>query len=212
MTHEHSSAPQPKLGFLVEGDVDKLLVEVLARKVASQLSPPVQPRLATVRLAGTPRVRKMISEILFLVDKGYTPAVVVFDTDTVPPDSYVAELESRLAANRVHDLARLVPVIPCIEAWVLADEAAVQQVAGKPPPSAAERADRTPKEVLEQWLGGWGPREQEQVAALLDPERIRLHDASFAHFEQLLQELLFTPSRAPASPAQPWQEGQPHSS
>lgn len=210
MTHEHSSAPPPKLGFLVEDDVDKLVVEALARKVASRLSPPVQPRLATIRLAGTPRVRKMIPEILFLVDKGYVPAVVVFNTDTLPPDSYVAELESRLAANRVHDLARLVPVIPSIEAWVLADEVAIQQVAGTPPPGPAERSDKTPKEVLEQWLGGWGPREQERVAELLDPERIRPREPSFARFERLLQELLLAPT--PDSPPQPWPEGQPDSS
>jgi hypothetical protein len=192
MTTASSNTSQPKLGFLVQGDVEKLLVETLARKIAAQLPIPLEPRMGTIRFGGPFRVLTVVPEIHFMAEKGYAPVIMVFDekVDEDPSRTNLFQVERLLMKYEFQSYARLIPVTPSIEAWVLADEDAVRQVAGTPTPPLASRDGKTPKEVLKQWLGGWDTVRQEAVARLLEPVRIRMREPSFLKFEQAVQEVL----------------------
>jgi hypothetical protein len=145
-------------------------------------------------------VLNMIREIVFLLGKGYDPVIVVFNTETTEKQkvsSLISELKEKLVDSRLQSHARLVPVIPSIESWVLADEVAVREVAaGRPPPKPFKRTGLTHQEVLQEKLkrrlGGWGFLQDQvkQVARLLEPDRIRPHSPSFAQFEHLVREIL----------------------
>ncbi len=215
MTTVSSEKSQPKLGFLVQKDVDKLVVETLARKIAAQLPVPVEPRIGTIRFGDSYRVLTVAPELQLMAEKGYAPVIMVFDEKVKehPLRTNAYQVELLLMQYGFQSYARLVPVTPSIEAWVLADEEAVQQVAGTPPPPLASRVGKTPKEVLKQWLGRWGTgpwdtERQEAVAPLLEPARIRMREPSFRTFEQAVQEVL--QARLGAQPNTPLQEPGTH--
>jgi len=184
----------PRIAFIVEGDESKWLVEALARKVVTRLCLKEQPCFETVRLFGSPQVMGLLSIVRLLLGRDYQRVIVVFDTHTANNrriSELLREIQAPLLKGAVSGWVSLVPVVPSIERWVLADEEALVRAAGKPlPEEALARGKSHPEEVLRELLGGWGPKEQKRVARYLDPERIRARDASFDTFARALEDAL----------------------
>lgn len=199
--------PRPKLGMIVENDVYKRIAEPLVLKIAARLHLPAPPKLGTIRLGASPAICEMNEFVESLVEKGYTPVIAVVGTETTDEREAAAlagHVDFTLIPQRLHLHTRLVPVVPCIESWVLADEVAVQQVAGRPRPGPFDHSGLTEPEVLQmvlkKWFGAWGSLQKtvDQVARLLEPDRIRPRSPSFARFERLVREILL----AQVAPAQ----------
>jgi hypothetical protein len=199
---------QPRLGIVVEDDVEKRVIESLARKVADPLHLPTEPRIGSIRLGGSPRVHEqnMLHEIFFFLNKGYPPPILVFfGTETQEPReiaSLVDRFERRLMIHRLERHARLVPVVPSVfDDWVLKDEIALQQIAERVRQAPDACPELPPEQMLKKWLALWWRRsdaEGRELFGLLDPDRIRPHSPSFAQFERLAREILL----AQVAPAQ----------
>jgi hypothetical protein len=187
------SSAQRKIAFIVDEGKEKLLVEALARKVIARHRPVSRPCLAIIGLWGTPLVGVYsVVELLFM--KNYQRFFILFNARTTSRrriSSLMSDILKPLIRMRLDEKVTLIPLVPSIERWVLADEEAVERAAGRPlPQEALARGKSQPEEVLRALLGGWGPKEQKRVARYLDPERIRARDASFDAFARALEDAL----------------------
>jgi hypothetical protein len=90
------------------------------------------------------------------------------------------------------DMVSLIPLVPSIENWMLADEEALKRAGGNLPPEELPRGREQLEALMGELLGGWGPKEQKRMARYLDPERIRVKDASFDAFVRALLAALET--------------------
>ena len=194
MTRSTSRRPaQVKVAFIVEGDKEKHLVEVLAHKVVEQLQPSVTPCFKTIRLGGPPQIQGLLTVVLILLARGYERFIVVFGTEganTRQVSSMLEQIRAPLVRGGVAEGVVLIPVAPSLERWVLADKESVERAARKRIPGERLPRRRHPEQLLEELLGGWGEKEQRKVAKLLDPERLHARDGSFALFFRALQEAL----------------------
>lgn len=197
------------VAFIVRDDAARLLVETLARKVLAKLQPGASPVLRTVRLMGSPQIMGILSVIQRLMGDDYERFIVVFDTGTKDKrriSAILEEIQVPLIKGFVLDRVSLIPVVPSIERWVLADTEALERALGKPLPEEPWRKRGRPEDILRELFGDWGPKEQRRVARHLDPERIRARDASFEAFVRALQVALGTRApplfeeRGPAAP------------
>jgi hypothetical protein len=183
---------QRKIAFIVDEGKEKLLVEALARKVIARHRPVSRPCLAIIGLWGTPLVGVYsVVELLFM--KNYQRFFILFNARTTSRrriSSVVSDILKPLIRMRLDEKVTLIPLVPSIERWVLADEEALERAAGRPLAEERTRGKGQPEEVLRALLGGWGPKEQKRVAKYLDPERIRARDASFDAFARALEDAL----------------------
>ncbi|WNG53979.1 hypothetical protein F0U59_03610 [Archangium gephyra] len=180
---------QRKIAFFVDGDKEKLLVEALARKVMERHRPVSQPVFATLRLAGTPR-EGIFSLAEVMLTKDYQRFLILFNTGSTSRRriAYMAsEIHEPMVRARLEDKVSIIPLVPSIESWVLADEEALARAAGKRWTGDVPHERGRPEDALRELLGGWGPREQKRVARYLDPERMRGKDKSFDAFVRALQ-------------------------
>ncbi|HZH17659.1 MAG TPA: hypothetical protein VE057_25115 [Archangium sp.] len=194
---------QRKIAFFVDGDKEKLLVEALARKVIERHCPTREPILATIRLAGTPR-EGLYSLVEVMLTKDYQRFFILFNTGSTSRrriSLMAGEIHEPLVRVRLEDKVSLIPLVPSIETWVLADEEALTRAAGKRWTGEVPQERSRPEDILRELLGGWGPREQKRVARYLDPERIRARDKSFDAFARALQ-LALGARASPSSEAQ----------
>lgn len=201
MKRRSSKLPgRPKVAFIVEGNEGKWLVEALARKVATRLRLEEPPCFETVRLFGAPHIMGILSIVLLLFGRDYQRVIVVFDTRTRNKQriaSVLQEIQLPLIKAGVSERVVLVPAVPDIASWVLADEKALERVAGAHLPEGTSRVRGRSGPLLRKLLGDWSDKEQKRVARYLDPERIRTRDKSFEAFARALQ--LALGARAPLS-------------
>lgn len=117
--------PKWKIGFIVEGDIDKAVVEAIARKVLSSRLEPDSLKVHAIRLGSRIALPWAYSSVLALLDEHeYQHVIIVLDADT----SLRPEVERK--KRRIEDMMRdhdLTPnevsvclVVPEIEAWLLA--------------------------------------------------------------------------------------------
>ncbi|WP_257462099.1 hypothetical protein [Archangium lipolyticum] len=168
-------------------------MEALARKSVARLRLAARPCFATVRLGGSPHVMGILSLVLLLLGRDYQRIIVVFDTRTTNRRRIAAileEIRAPLIKGGVVERVTLVPVVPSIENWVLADEKALERAAGAHFVEGVPRGGTRPDEFLSELLGGWGPKQQKQIARALEPERIRVNDSSFDAFVRALHSSL----------------------
>lgn len=182
---------QLKLFFLVDGDKEKLLVEALARKLVARHA--ARTCFATLCFWSTPRegIYSLVEVLFTRRDQRF---IILFNTRSNSRrriSLMTSEIWNPLIRARLDEKVTLIPLVPSIERWVLADEEALERAAGKPlAQEALARGKSHPEEVLRALLGGWGPKEQRRVAKYLDPERIRARDASFDTFARALEDAL----------------------
>lgn len=198
---------QRKLVFLVDGDKEKLLVEALARKVMARHRPASRSCFATLCFWSTPR-EGIYSLVEVLFTRNDQRFIILFNTRSTSRrriSSMASEIRDPLIRARLEEKVTLIPLVPSIESWVLADEEALERTMGRPLPEALSRGKSQPEALLRELLGGWGSKEQRRVARYLDPERIRARDASFDAFARALEEALGgharpSPEQEPAAP------------
>jgi hypothetical protein len=181
------------LGLIVERDLHKRCVETLARKTVAQLHPASRLLLATIRVGDAPWQRFIFPEVVSLLERGCQHVLVVFDTHTTDAQdiaSQVRTIRGPLAAAGLMDRVVLLPVAPSILHWLLADRAALAQVAEGPVPRhRLRRSDDLPA-FLEALFGQEPSDKLEALLAQLDPSRIAHRDACFAEFQRHLAETL----------------------
>ena len=191
---------QRKIAFFVDGDKEKLFVEALARKVVERHRPASPPVLATLRLAGTPR-EGIFSLVEVMLTKDYQRLLILFNTGSTSRRriaDMASEIHEPMVRARLEDKVSIIPLVPSIDSWVLADEEALARAAGRRWTGDVPHERSRPEDVLRELFGGWGPKEQKRVARSLDPERMRGRDKSFDSFVRALQ-LALGAGRAPVS-------------
>ncbi|QRN96732.1 hypothetical protein JRI60_48450 [Archangium violaceum] len=130
-----------------------------------------------------------------MLTKNYQRFFILFGTGSNRKQrisSMVSEIQEPLVRLRLMDRVSVIPLVPSIESWVLADEEAIGQAGGTHLPEELPRGREQLEELLGELLGGWGPKEQKRMARFLDPERIRAKDASFDAFVRGLLAALET--------------------
>lgn len=174
------SSKKKKLGFIVEGDFDKEVIETLAVRLLGE-----RFHIHTVRLGGKAALPWVWSTVLDLQARDYSHIIILFDAD-VSSESDVERQRREVEMNlQQHGAARNTAVclaVPAIETWLL--------TSGPPRPEA--RSD--PKGVLEMRLGRpLQPGDGARLADELDIEQARKNSRSFEQFVQTLQALMKRP-------------------
>jgi hypothetical protein len=164
-----------KLAFIVEGDTDATVVRALVERIA-----PPRTRLGFVRAGGKIGIYSASPSVAILQGKGYDHVFVIFDADTNDP-TVVREQETRIVDMlRERGLTRgisVVPVVPTIEAWLLAD-------VEEQPDSVANAKGR----LRELQRTGRLPDSVERIAERLKLEQLRNRSPSFAAFAQMIED------------------------
>lgn len=184
-----SNSPAANIAFIVEGQTDRFIVETLANKIAEEQPDQPPPRFASVSLSGSPRVRNIFPTISALLRKGFGRVIVVFDTDSIDAtenDRFVGSLGDQLVREGLADRVTLVPIVPEIESWILADAETVESTTGH---EVSRDPNLKPKQRVQRILGT-DPGSMERLVRQLRPERISLRNASFQKFAQSLREAL----------------------
>ncbi|HFD40459.1 MAG TPA: hypothetical protein ENJ31_11510 [Anaerolineae bacterium] len=108
-----------KLGFIVEGDTDRIIVESFAQRLL-----PEGWRFHTVRLGGKAALPWAYTTVLMFLEEGYEHVIIVFDTDSLDEMEIARqkwEVVSTLEAHQVAHQTTVCPAVPVIEAWLLDD-------------------------------------------------------------------------------------------
>lgn len=141
-----------KLGLIIEGERDELAVSGLVRRICEQSKCPVNiSKERTIFGRGFGRINKKLPAFARrLQDVGSEAIVVVVDNDRKPRNSRLRSLRQKI--NRTSVPVAIVVAIQAVEAWLLADERALNSALGTtqipklPSPSKIKR----PKEKLMQ--------------------------------------------------------------
>ena len=126
-----------KLGFVVEGDRDRAILEALTRRLL-----PTGFQTHFVRLGGKAALPWAYTTVLDFLQKGYSHVFIVFDADTSDPAQVSRQREESLSILRRHGLAEHVSLciaVPEIEAWLLAGLRQRPEQAASPKRIIAER-------------------------------------------------------------------------
>lgn len=170
------SSKKKKIGFIVEGDFDKEVVETLAVRLLGDRFHP-----HTIRLGGKAALPWVWSTVLDLQARGYSHVIIVFDAD-VSIESEAERQRREVEMNlQQHGAARNTSVClaaPTIEAWLLANER--MQPGDRSDPKGALHG-RLPHQLR----SGDGAR----LAEELDIEQARKNSWSFEQFVRTLQSL-----------------------
>jgi hypothetical protein len=105
-----------KLGFLVEGDTDRLVVEAIARRIL-----PRGISFHTVRVGGKAALMSAYTSAIVLLSKGYDHVILIFDADTQDPESVVKQqvaIETTLVDHHLQEKVTVVAAIPTVTAWL----------------------------------------------------------------------------------------------
>lgn len=107
-----------KIGFIVEGNTDRQIVEAMARQVLGE-----RFLISTVRLGGLAALPWAYTTVFKFIEKGYSKIILVLDANSVDPEE-IAEKKHRVEQSfREHALEERIEVCfatPVIESWLLA--------------------------------------------------------------------------------------------
>lgn len=118
--------PKWKIGFVVEGDIDKAVVEEIARRILSMRLNSTPFKAYAVRLGGRLALRRAYSSVLALLDESeYDHVIVVLDADSARKDDVERTTRHYEDMMRAHQLTSddvsVCLAVPTIEAWLLPD-------------------------------------------------------------------------------------------
>jgi hypothetical protein len=108
-----------KIGFILEGDSDRIIVETLARRILSQ-----NVGFDTVRLGGIAALPSAYTTVLLFLDNDYHHVVLVIDADSRDESEYAwrkQSVEESLQRYHVLEEVTICTAVPSIEAWLLAE-------------------------------------------------------------------------------------------
>lgn len=133
-----------KIGLVVEGDIDKVVVETLGRRVLGE-----GVRVYAVRQGGNLATRHTWATVQMLLDeKGYEHVIVLVDSDSIlrrEIDRKRAALEEQLAQHGFTDAETSVCTAdPEVEAWLLTHFSEHPEESRDPKGEVARRIGRDP--------------------------------------------------------------------
>lgn len=178
-----------KLGFVVEGDTDRAILEALTRRLL-----PERFQTHFVRLGGKAALPWAYTTVLDFLQKGYSHVFIVFDADTSDPAQVRRQREENLAILRRHGLAEHVSLciaVPEIEAWLLAGLQEGPEQAASPKRTVADRLGLTASNSV-----GW-----QRAAHELDLETAAARSASLSEFVRELRAVRLAKRERLALPA-----------
>lgn len=169
------------LGFIVEGDTDKIIVETLAQRLLSH--PPIDFQFYTVRLGSKAALSSAYTTVWLFLEKGYEHIVLLFDADTTNKDEVFyqkSRVEKTLLENHI-ELSKVVvcPVIPEIEAWLLAHYFEF--------PEEHLNSRTKLKQITQQNV--LSPQVLRAIAEQVDLELLEQRSSSFAEFAHALRTI-----------------------
>jgi hypothetical protein len=178
-----------KIGFVVEGDVDKAVVETLAHRLLGD-----KFRAYAVRLGGSIAVRWAYSTVLTLLEeKRYPHVILVLDAgSTLEPqiERKRREIEAMLEEHRLgSEDVSVCFAVPAIEAWLLAE------YEDRPEESQDPRG-RLLNHIQERRLVSARAAE---LARTLDIAKARARSPSFDELVRTLERVAQMLDRAPAA-------------
>jgi hypothetical protein len=181
----------PKIGFIVEGDDDKEIVEVLARRVLGERLGSFSPwpwRIQTVRIGGRAALHWANDAVVDLLAMGCVHVVLVMDADTSTKfevERRRQHLEQRLGRQNGIN-ATVCLAVPEIHAWLLS--AFVEH----------PEAVRDTKAALQRHLDGRAQRSSElgRLAEELNLEEAGRRSPSLRRFLDVLRSLAEQPAPA----------------
>ncbi len=165
-----------RLGFIVEGNSDRVVVEWIARELL-----PLETHIRTVRLGSHAALPSAYTSVLTFVSKGYDQVVLVYDSDTTLPDAVSEQqrtAELSLNEHGLLDRVSVCPAVPEIEAWLVAGIAELD-------PTVAD-----PKELLRRFLGPsfFSGVDMDRLAAAFDVSLARRRSPSFSQFVEAIEQ------------------------
>jgi 5S rRNA maturation endonuclease (ribonuclease M5) len=174
------SSKKKKIGFIVEGDFDKEVIDTLAARLLGD-----RFHTHTIRLGGKAALPWVWSTVLDLQARDYSHVIILFDADTSIESEVERQRREVEMDLRQHSAARntsLCIATPTIEAWLLANE----------PTQPGDRSD--PKGALQRRLRRpLQPGDGARLAEELDIEQARKNSRSFEQFFQALHALTKRP-------------------
>jgi hypothetical protein len=175
------------LGFIVEGDADRAVVEALAGRLLHG-----RWHFYTVRIGGKAALPSAHWTAALFFEKGYERVVLVFDVDSNDPADYAAqkqEVEESLRSHHVGDGTSVCPALPSVWTWLLAGHVENPESIG------------CPKDELARALGTTDLRVDDLQALAEGLDLAARRSPSLKHFVEVLAEIRSTaaPTPAPAS-------------
>lgn len=165
-----------RLGFIVEGDSDRIVVEWIARRLL-----PPEAQVRTIRLGSRAALPTAFTSVLTFFAKDYDQVIVVFDSDSTLTE-VVAEqqrdVELSLCERGLLHRVSVCPAVPEIEAWI---------AAGIP---ELELPLENPKVSLLQLLRSpaIGANEVARLEGMFDLSLARQRSPSFSHFVEQIEQ------------------------
>jgi hypothetical protein len=137
----------PTIGLILEGEYDQAVIPVLLKRCRDGVR--VATRLCKGSVAG--KSPGFVTELR----RTYRPekVLVVSDADGHEPSKVISRIESRLAKNHRATTTILV-IVEMLEAWLIADPKALENVLRVKKSFASPERIRQPKEELEKLCAG----------------------------------------------------------
>lgn len=176
-----------KVGFIVEGEHDRIVVETIAGRVL-----PDGATLRTVRIGGKAALGSIYSTVWAFREAAYDAVLVVFDTDADDLESQTTRVRRDLERHGIREGVAICPASPELEAWLLAMTTDDPESLARPRRRLAETLGRTPD-----------AKDYERMARELDLEIVARRSPSFRAFLESLGSIGREPSALTSSmPAQ----------
>ena len=194
----HNENKCTKIGFIVRGETDAVIIETLAQKILSERYPEATVYFATVSLYSPLHERNMLPTIDLFGRKGYKHIIVVFDAEPMnlhETQAFKHYFEFRLTTKGLASYVSLVPVIPVIEMWLFAAPHAIKSVTGVEIHPSDLDTFLSLKKVFQRLLlkNGVNPNDEtvlRSIANQLNLEEVRKKVSSFCEFEQALERAI----------------------
>lgn len=177
------------VGLVVEGFYDEAAIGELVQKCASS-----EVKVICRRCGPAPQLMKKFPGFLeeFKRAKDGSPvdkAIVIRDADRKNPDDLIRIMQSKIASRSYLFVPHFLVIVNELEAWLLADEAAISSVTGKPqkPVSTPENLN-DPKRRLQMLLSDaqitYTAEKAKGIAAAARPDILAARCPSFKRFQE----------------------------
>lgn len=166
-----------KLGLIVEGTTDEVIISTLLHKMFAKV------KFTIIAVHGASRLHAAFVTVYKFLRGSYPHIFVLFDTDTTDLLEIEDQMElfgRQFRTHRLEDYVTLVPVVPQIEAWLLAEFEEMPELVADPKAALKQHLQCEPLSVAC----------LQQLAETIDPETIAERSPSFARFVQQVEQVL----------------------
>lgn len=179
-------------GLVVEGQYDEVVLTELIRKCVAD------PIEVAGRVCGGSIMNKYLGflEAFRHIKQGthVDKALVIRDANGGDPEKLVSRMRDKIANRDYPFPVKCVVIVRELETWLLADDRAISQVAGRtvPPVNESPEAIPAPKERLMRLLAQacvpYTSEVARSIAANVDIERLRYRCPCFERFDEAVRD------------------------